>query len=143
MPKTDKVARVWKSLVGRRRALIETFYERLFQRYPHYRDLFPPSMDKQMEKMVDMMRAVARFADDIPMVRPYLLRVAQAHRNLNLEQQDLENFRNVLLESIAEFCPDEVWDDETEALFNRAFDDTIIPIFKEGMDLYRVHVSEK
>ncbi|MDH3282177.1 MAG: globin domain-containing protein [Gammaproteobacteria bacterium] len=134
MSTTEKVSQIWEALAGQRQALVQAFYTRLFQEYPHYRQLFPQSMDGQMEKMVGMMGAVARFSDRIDMIRPYLLRVAYTHKNLEIDERDLENFRTVLLESIANFCPDD-WDDETEVSFNRAFDDTIIPIFKEGMEI--------
>lgn len=131
---SEKVSRIWDALAGQRRSLVRVFYTRLFQEYPHYRGLFPEAMDEQMEKMVDMMGAVARFSDHIDVIRPYLLRVAYAHKDLNIEEEDLENFRTVLLQSIADFCPNE-WDEETEASFNEAFDDTIIPIFREGMEI--------
>ncbi|MDH3637059.1 MAG: globin domain-containing protein [Gammaproteobacteria bacterium] len=134
MSKTEKVSHIWEVLAGKRQALVEAFYTRLFQEYPHYRQLFPEEMDGQMEKMVDMMSAVARFSDHIDMIRPYLIRVAYVHKDLDIGERDLENFRTVLLESIAEFCPGD-WDDETEVSFNHAFDDTIIPIFREGMEI--------
>lgn len=124
---------VWDRLAGGRVELVAAFYDRLFEEYPEYRALFPENMDHQMEKMVEMVGAVVRFADNIDLIRAYLLQVGMAHRGFHVHEKDLHNFKRVFIETVAEGCKD-FWRDEHDQAFRHAFDDVIIPIMDEGLE---------
>ena len=130
---TNAIATSWNGLAGRRVDFVQDFYGRLFDRHPEYRRLFPDRLDAQAEHMVEVWSTVARFADHIDIVRPYLLRVGEAHRSLGLGRADLERFKQVFLECMAEACGEE-WDDATAAAWDQAFGNVIVPIVEEGLE---------
>ena len=119
----------WQALAGRRMQFAHAFYERLFERHPRYRGMFPESLDSQMEKMVEMFSGIARFSDHTDLVRPYLTSVGYAHRRLGIHEQDVENFKQAFVETLAELRGDKAW--------NTAFDDMIVPMFDEGLETGR------
>ena len=127
------IEELWDSLAGERVQLIGAFYERLFDRYPQYRELFPDKMDHQKDKMVEMLSALARFSDHIDMIRPYMTRIAEVHRSLGLHPQDLRNFQAVLIETLEQQSGSR-WRPEHGVAFKEAFDTSIIPLFEDGMD---------
>ena len=128
----NPIEQVWNLLAGRRKQLVESFYDNLFIRFPHYRQHFPEHMDPQMERMMDLIGSVARFSDHISLIRPYLLKVGEAHKAINLELEDLRNFRDVFIDTVAQTCGAS-WEEQHAKAFREAFDDTIIPIVYEGL----------
>ena len=126
----------WEALAGKRMQFAHTFYKKLFDRHPAYRGMFPEAMGTQMEKMVEMFSGVARFADHTDLVRPYLVNVGYAHRRLGIGPEDVENFKNVFIETLSELCAD-WWNDAHERAWHEAFDDMIVPMFDEGLETGR------
>ena len=126
------IGNVWRSLAGQRIQMVESFYRKLFERFPQYREMFPAEMDPQMERMVEMFTTVASFSTHIDLVRPYLLRVGEAHAKMDLTSEDLGNFRDVFLETLSDIRP-AGWNEAHAAAWRTAFDDVIIPIIEEGM----------
>lgn len=130
---TKPIKEVWDLLAGRRRQFVESFYANLFHQFPDYEQYFPEHMDAQMERMMDLIGSVAFLSDQINLIRPYLLQVGAAHKDiLRLEMEDLCNFRDVFIETAADVCS-ESWQDRHALAFQAAFDDTIIPIIYEGL----------
>jgi hemoglobin-like flavoprotein len=129
---TELVAQTWDALDGKHAELIGTFYERFFQRFPHYRPLFPGAMDHQMKKMVRTMALVARLSDDQPIIAPHLERVGDRHGPYKLGEEDLQNFKQVFLETLGEHCGAD-WGETCIAAWNDAFDRVIIPLMMKGM----------
>lgn len=85
-----------------------------------------------MERMMDLISAIARFSDHVDIVRPYLLKVGAAHKMVPLKTQDLCNFRDVFIDTAATTCGAR-WEERHAQAFQEAFDDTIIPIVYEGL----------
>jgi len=129
---TRLISDTWDTLAGRRVEFTDNFYRSLFARDPRYRAMFPESMDAQRERMVEMWSSVARYADHIDLVRPYLLRVGFAHRPLGLSADDLHNFEEAFMEALAEVFEGS-WDAEHEQAWREAFDDVVLPMIEEGM----------
>lgn len=123
---------LWDSIAGRRVEVVRYFYDQLFETHPEYKRLFPEQMDHQMEKMVEMISAVARFSNRIDLIQPYLMQISRTHQTYNLSSQDLNNFKRVFIDAIAASLPEQ-WNKQTEDSLNCAFDDTLIPIFEEGL----------
>ncbi len=133
MSDVNSIKEVWDLLAGRRRQFIETFYANLFNQFPDYQQYFPEHMDAQMERMMELISSVVHISDQINHIRPYLLQVGAAHKEIVLlKKEDLCNFRDVFIETAATTCG-ESWEDRHAKAFQAAFDDTIIPIVYEGL----------
>ena len=129
---TQELAEVWDSLAGRRVQMVAIFYDNLFSRYPQYKSLFPENIDHQMDLMVEVMSTVVNFADQIHLIRPYLLRVGVAHQHYHLQDADFKNFAMVFIDSLEQACP-EIWQPRHRHAFEAAFDDVVLPIIGEGL----------
>jgi hemoglobin-like flavoprotein len=129
---TELIAETWDSLAHRHIDVIEVFYDRFFERFPRYREMFPAKMDQQMKKMVRTLAMVARLSDDEPLITPHLTKVGDRHRPYGLQAQDLENFKAVFLEVIAEECGSR-WTERCAQAWNDAFDEVIIPLMMKGL----------
>ena len=127
------IRETWDALEGRRITLIDTFYSRLFDRHPEYRELFPESMTPQKEKMVEMISSVARFIDQVDLIRPYLANVGAAHRGTGITARDIENFKEVFIDTLARTCS-ETWEPRHEKAWREVFDEVIVPVFDEGLE---------
>ncbi len=110
----------WDSIGKRQSALLTDFYQQLFARHPYYRPLFPATLDRQMAKMANTIAMVARLADAPELVEPHMQRLAQAHAQYRLGQQDMDNFRAVFLDVLGEYLQDD-WTPECRAAWNDAF----------------------
>jgi hemoglobin-like flavoprotein len=128
----DLIGQTWDSITDKHRDLVVAFYDRFFERFPHYREFFPKSMDHQMRKMVNTMAMVARLADSCDMVEPHMTRLGEAHRDYHLEKEDLDNFKSVFLEVLAEYLGDR-WEGECCDSWTEAFDKIIEPYMLKGM----------
>ena len=128
---TELIAQSWDSLNPRHIEVIQTFYDRFFERFPNYRAMFPESMDHQMKKMVRTMAMVARLSDDQPIVAPHLTKVGDRHSVYALSEQDLQNFKDVFIEVLAEECGGQ-WTEDCRKAWNEAFERVIIPNMMQG-----------
>ena len=128
---TELIAQSWDSLNPRHIEVIQTFYDRFFERFPNYRAMFPESMDYQMKKMVRTMAMVARLSEDQSIVEPHLTKVGDRHSAYRLSEQDLQNFKDVFIEVLAEECGGQ-WTEDCRKAWSEAFDQVIIPNMMQG-----------
>ncbi len=141
---TELIGQSWDKLADQQDAMVQTFYERLFEQHPNYKSLFPESMSRQMEKIVKTLTFVARVnAPEIVQTR--LLKLGYKHRQYNLKREDFLNFKRVFLEVLGEYCskhcPD-VWTENCVQAWHKAFDEQIIPYLTQGLEQKMTH-SEK
>lgn len=134
--KSDLIAQDWDALAGRRAEFTRSFYASFFERYSEYRSLFPPTMDAQMERMVELFSTMARFANQADVVAPYLKQVGFAHRNFGIRLGDAERFRDVFIDTLADMLA-ATWNEEHSAAWRAAFDDMLLPMFDEGLSKAR------
>ena len=132
----DLIRQDWQALAGKRMQFTHAFYENLFRQHPQYRALFPEAMDTQMERMVEMFSSIARFADHVDVIRPYLANVGYAHRAMGISAEDVSNFVSVFLDSLGEFRGP-AWNDEHQSAWSEAFQNMIVPLFDEGLETGR------
>ncbi len=133
----------WDGIGDRRRALVETFYGRLFARYPRFRPLFPESIDHQMDKMVQTLELVARESDAPALIRPHLLKIGARHSEYNLTSQDFEHFVSVLLEVLGEYNRS-CWSAACAQAWREALAQVVLPYMAAGMtDLRRSSESKR
>jgi hemoglobin-like flavoprotein len=129
---TELVARSWDSLGDRKRAVIESFYGRFFERFPQYRQFFPESMDPQMDKMVRTIAMAARLSDDESTVELHMIHVGERHKPYHLGQADLMNFKSVFIENMGEHCQD-LWNEDYARAWEDVFDEVIVPLMMQGL----------
>lgn len=79
-----------------------------------------------MKKMVRTMAMVARLSDDQPIIEPHLTKVGDRHSAYGLSKQDLQNFKDVFIEVLAEKCGGQ-WTENCRKAWNEAFERVIIP----------------
>ncbi len=129
---TELIGKSWDALGEKQREFINTFYHRFLEKYPQYKPLFPSSrdaMDKLMDKVVRTMALVARIAGDTEILHPQLMKLGQKHRRLNLSKEDLENFKEIFLETLSDFC-----EEKCMTVWAQAFDEYIIPYMVYGLE---------
>ena len=130
---TELIGQSWDKLAGKHQEVVSTFYTRFFEVHPHYKSIFPPSMDRQMKKMVETMALIARVTEDnTEVAHPHLVKVGDKHSGYNLEKGDLENFKKVFLQVVGEYCGDD-WTDEHQQAWTEAFDKHVIPYMMQGL----------
>jgi hemoglobin-like flavoprotein len=127
------IGRTWDH-VGKERheQMIRNFYDRLFELYPEYRQLFPHSLDHHMKKMVDTLALVARVSDETEIVHPQMVRLGTKHVSFRLSDEDLKRFQTVFVKVLSECCA-EHWTAECEKTWNGVFEQHIIPYMNHGL----------
>ncbi len=141
---TELIGQSWDKLAGKQNALVQTFYERLFEQHPDYKTLFPESMSRQMEKIVKTLAIVAR-VDAPEIVHSRLLKLGYKHQKFNLKREDFLNFKRVFLEVLGEYCNKhcpEVWSETCVQAWHNAFDEHIIPYMMQGIDQTMTHFEQ-
>jgi hemoglobin-like flavoprotein len=127
------IGRTWDHVgSGRHEQVIKSFYDRLFELYPEYRDLFPQSLDHHMKKMVDTLALLARVADETEIVHPQMMRLGAKHTSFHLKDEDLKRFQIVFVKVLSECCG-EHWTDDCEKAWNGVFEQHIIPYMHHGL----------
>ena len=133
---TERISQHWHGIGPEKANLVGAFYQRLFERHPRLRPLFPDSIDHQMEKMLETLALVAEHSDIPNTVHPRLVRVGAAHQRYDLTEADFNDFIDVLIETIAEFNPDQ-WCDECGNAWRDALRQVVLPAVREGMQQSR------
>jgi len=131
---TDCIGRSWDMLAGKHEGLINLFFERFFDKYPDYKPLFSASMNRQ--KILKTIALVAR-VDEPEIVHAQMIRIGHKHRQFDLTQQDMLNFKQTFIEVLDEYCrqicPDD-WTPECVKSWNEVFDRHIIPYMVQGLE---------
>ncbi len=129
---TEIIGQSWDKLAGKHQEVVTTFYQRFFQEYPDYKHIFPESLDRQMKKMVETMALVARVSEDTEIAHPHLSKMGEKHTKYQLSKQDLQNFKNVFLQVLGEYCGDD-WAGECQQSWTEVFDKHVIPYMMQGL----------
>jgi hemoglobin-like flavoprotein len=129
---TELVAKSWDSLGDRKRAVMESFYDRFFERFPQYRQFFPESMDQQMDKMVRTIAMAARLSDDQSTVELHMIHVGERHKPYHLGKVDLMNFKAMFIENMGVHCQD-LWNESYAKAWDEVFVEVIVPLMMQGL----------
>ncbi|MFO7954154.1 globin [Thioalkalivibrio sp.] len=133
---TQLIAQSWNDIADDHPAIAETFYSRLFERYPEYASLFnEENLPQQMDRMVRTLAMVSSNADSAAAIRPHLTRVGEAHADFGLGADDLNNFSQTMIEVIAEYCDNAngAWSEACEQAWKEAFSQIVEPMMLDGM----------
>ncbi len=126
---TEIIKASWNAMAGQRMEFVEAFYARLFESYPQYRAMFPQDLGPQRERMIEMIGSLAQFADHVDLLQPYLGHVGFQHRRTGIRAADVENFKQVFLDTLPA-----AQDATARQAWEEAFDEVIIPLFDEGLE---------
>ncbi|GAA3908723.1 FAD-binding oxidoreductase [Streptomyces gulbargensis] len=96
------------------------FYALLFLRRPELRDLFPPAMDTQRDRLLAALLKAAGFLDDVPALTAYLTDLGKGHRKYGTRADQYPAVGEALTGALARYATAS-WDAETEAAWGRAY----------------------
>jgi hemoglobin-like flavoprotein len=131
---TALIAHTWQVLGDRQSQFIEAFYDRLFERFPGYRKLFPHKLrPAHLEKMVQTLALLADLSDDRAAIAPRLHKLGTAHKPYGLALHDFNNFKAAFIEVLGPQLGKH-WTAAAAEAWNDAFDAVLIPLLREGMD---------
>ena len=130
---TERISQHWQGIGADKPALVNAFYQRLFERHPRFRPMFPEGIEHQMEKMLDTLALVAENSDTPNAIHPRLRRLGEAHRRYELSEADFDDFIDVLIETIAEFNPAQ-WCEACGDAWRQALQQVVLPTVREGMN---------
>lgn len=139
---TELIGQIWDRLSGKHEALVKTFYDRFFEKFPEYRPLFSETFDRQMGKMVESMAFLARVADETEVVYPHMVKMGDKHRQFHLSKEDLEKFKEVFVEVLGEYCGGE-WTSDCQRAWTEVFDQRVIPYMTQGLGNTQPRAQDK
>ena len=96
------------------------FYGRLFAAHPQLRNLFPPAMDVQRDRMFAALTRIAWSLDSPEGLSDYLERLGRAHRSYGVLPEHYDAMGEALLATVRRFAA-EMWTPEVEAAWAAAF----------------------
>lgn len=128
---TELISQHWDGIGDRELELVAKFYERLFERHPRFKELFPDTMSHQAEKMVQTLALMAKHSEDEKTVHPHLEKVGARHRQYRLALSDFDDFLTVLMEVMGEYNAP-AWSPECEAAWRDAFRRVVMPAMAGG-----------
>jgi NAD(P)H-flavin reductase/hemoglobin-like flavoprotein len=119
---------VQRDLVGESFALVEPqsqrvaafFYARLFLESPELRELFPPAMDLQRDRLFEALVRIARGAARRDELEGFLAGLGRDHRKFGVKPAHYEGLGRALLAALKHFLGPE-WTPEVEAAWRDAY----------------------
>ncbi|MBI5450175.1 MAG: globin [Gammaproteobacteria bacterium] len=127
----DLARRTWNALADRQEAFIDRFYQGLFERYPDYRALFPPSAAQRSRNMIETLSLLMGI-DQAAVVQANLRYIGIQHQGFRLQRNDLERFRDVFIEELGSVVGVS-WSATEEQHWRRLFDTIVIPAMMQGL----------
>ncbi|GAB3984250.1 globin family protein [Actinoallomurus acanthiterrae] len=91
----------------------EYFYADLFQRNPQYRSLFPASMQRQQEVLLEALVQIVALVDDPERLVPYVQELGRAHGGFGVTAQHYPEVGTSLVATLRYFSADD-WSAELE-----------------------------
>jgi hemoglobin-like flavoprotein len=130
---TELIAQTWTALGDRQARFVEDFYERFFERFPAYRQLFPRELrEAHLEKMLKTVALLCDLAEDRSDIAPHLRKLGAAHRPFDLAQRDFVNFKTVFIEVLGGYAG-AGWSPGAAQAWGDAFDQVLFPLMREGV----------
>jgi NAD(P)H-flavin reductase/hemoglobin-like flavoprotein len=100
--------------------VVSYFYATLFLHHPYLRELFPASMDHQRDRLMRALLTAAKHVDDSETLGAYLAGLGRGHRKYGTRPEHYPAVGEALITALARYAG-EVWDEETEAAWVRAY----------------------
>jgi NAD(P)H-flavin reductase/hemoglobin-like flavoprotein len=96
------------------------FYALLFIRHPALRELFPPAMDTQRDRLFKALLTAAEHMDNPEVLTEYLKQLGSGHRKYGTRPAHYPAVGEALIGALARFAP-ATWDQEAEAAWVRTY----------------------
>ncbi|MFE3203639.1 globin domain-containing protein [Embleya sp. NPDC059237] len=96
------------------------FYALLFLRRPELRDLFPPAMDVQRDRLLHALIRIVGDLDDAPALHGYLGQLGRDHRKFDVIAEHYDLVGECLVAALARYSG-ETWNDAVQAAWVRAY----------------------
>ncbi|MCC6284244.1 MAG: hypothetical protein IT439_02905 [Phycisphaerales bacterium] len=113
-----RIQETYRRLSPRGEDVVAALYDRLFERSPSLRELFPADMRNLRGHFWGALAIIARNADHLDELREPLAGLGRAHERFGVESEHFELVREVLLETLEAFLADdwtrkvrEAWDE--------------------------------
>jgi NAD(P)H-flavin reductase/hemoglobin-like flavoprotein len=95
------------------------FYGYLFNGCPHLREMFPPMMTTQNERLFGALLKIVSLLDAPDALARYLTQLGVDHRKYGVRPEHYPPVGDALLRTLRRHCPG--WDDEMEAAWSAAY----------------------
>lgn len=100
-----------------RRQFCEAFYQRFFELAPDTRNLFPPELEPQYLRLMDMIAAIVGALDQRDLFQSIIRQAGQRHANFGVKPRHFDAFGKALISTVDQqlgrraFSPDtrEAW----------------------------------
>ena len=91
----------------------EFFYADLFQRKPGYRSLFPASMARQQQVLLEALAKIVALVDNPEELIPYVERLGRMHTGFGVTSEHYPEVGTSLIATLRYFSGDD-WDNDLE-----------------------------
>ncbi|RBM05545.1 globin domain-containing protein [Streptomyces sp. PT12] len=96
------------------------FYALLFVQNPWLRDMFPPAMDAQRDRLFGALLTAAEHIDDTVTLTDYLAHLGRGHRKYGTRSEHYPAVGEALMYALERYAP-RTWGPEAEAAWVRAY----------------------
>ncbi|MBC2873747.1 flavohemoprotein [Streptomyces sp. TYQ1024] len=100
--------------------VVSHFYALLFLHHPPLRDLFPPAMDAQRDRLFKALLTAARYVDDAAALTAYLSPLGRGHRKYGTRPEHYPAVGESLIGALARYAP-RTWGPAAEAAWVRVY----------------------
>jgi len=131
------VEKSWNQLVDHDDAISQRFFVQLTHKHPQYLELLAESGLKEQNESLPLILEIVTWmepqSDEVP---PYMSQLAQLYKEQGITLEDMENFREVMLEVLDEYGSQYVsdWSQEYLQAWDDAFEVQVIPALLSCMD---------
>ena len=127
----------WDALSEYHDRIAETYCQRLLLAYPQYQEVMEElPMQDQCESMPQILEMVTWMTSQDDEVMPYIETMAADLKSSNMDLEDMDNFREIMVSVIDDFGRNftEGWYDAYREAWEDAFDVVLIPTLLGCMD---------
>lgn len=96
------------------------FYALLFIRHPELRELFPPAMDAQRDRLLKALLTAAEHIDNAGVLTEYLANLGRGHRKYGTRPEHYPAVGECLIGALTRYAS-AIWNPEVEAAWVRAY----------------------
>lgn len=127
----------WNLLVDHDDAIRHRFFEQLTHKYPQYLELLAEGPLREQNESLPLILEIVTWmepqSDEVP---PYMSQLAKLYKEHGITLDDMENFREVMLEVLEEYGSRYVpgWSKEYVEAWSDAFEVQVIPALLSCMD---------
>jgi hemoglobin-like flavoprotein len=117
---TQRLKANFAQVAGHGIDVAEYFYADLFQRNPGYRSLFPASMARQQQVLLEALSKIVDLVDNPPELVPYVTDLGRLHAGFGVTSEHYPEVGRSLVATLRYFSG-ETWDTELEDGWSTAY----------------------